>query len=94
MPSALLRYEVSGTGFLRHMVRTMAGTLAEIGLGRRPIDDIPAMLAARQRAAAGRTAPPHGLVLGGRSINDLRGPPSAARSREARPEGFSNAMWS
>jgi tRNA pseudouridine38-40 synthase len=45
------------------MVRTIAGTLAEVGLGRRPIDDIPAMLAARRRAAAGRTAPPHGLVL-------------------------------
>jgi tRNA pseudouridine38-40 synthase len=62
-PGALLRYEASGTGFLRHMVRTMAGTLVEIGRGRRQAADVPAMLATRRRAAAGRTAPPHGLVL-------------------------------
>lgn len=62
-PSALLRYEASGTGFLRHMVRTMAGTLVEVGLGRRGEDDIAAILAARHRSAAGRTAPPQGLVL-------------------------------
>jgi len=62
-PSALLRYEVSGTGFLRHMVRTIAGTLVEVGRGRRAANDIPAMLATRRRAAAGRTAPAHGLVL-------------------------------
>jgi tRNA pseudouridine38-40 synthase len=61
--SPLLRYEASGTGFLRHMVRTMAGTLVDIGRGRRASDDIEAMLASGARARAGQTAPPHGLVL-------------------------------
>ena len=55
-PPALLRYETTGTGFLRHMVRTIAGTLVEVGLGRRPAGDIPVLLASRQRAAAGRYA--------------------------------------
>lgn len=75
MPSALLRYEVSGTGFLRHMVRTIAGTLVEVGRGRRAVDDIPAMLASCRRAAAGRTAPAHGLVLWQVEYEPLPAPP-------------------
>lgn len=54
---------VAGTGFLRHMVRAIAGTLAEIGKGRFPADHIDALLAARDRAQAGPTAPAHGLTL-------------------------------
>src|SRR4051812_22564891 len=54
---------VEGDGFLWHMVRIMVGTLAEVGLGRFVPDDIPGMLAARDRRAAGSTAPPHGLYL-------------------------------
>jgi tRNA pseudouridine38-40 synthase len=60
---ALVTYEVCGDGFLRHMVRSIVGTLVEIGRGRRPpawIDDV---LASRDRHLAGRTAPALGLFL-------------------------------
>jgi tRNA pseudouridine38-40 synthase len=59
----LITYEVSGDGFLRHMVRNIVGTLVEIGRGRRPPEWIDDVLASRSRAAAGRTAPPGGLFL-------------------------------
>jgi tRNA pseudouridine38-40 synthase len=54
---------IDGDGFLRHMVRTIAGTLAEIGDGARPVDDIARILAARDRREAGPTAPACGLTL-------------------------------
>jgi tRNA pseudouridine38-40 synthase len=56
-------YEVTGTGFLRHMVRNIVGTLADIGRGRRPVDDMRRVLESRHRAQASATAPPHGLSL-------------------------------
>jgi tRNA pseudouridine38-40 synthase len=60
---ALLIVEVTGDGFLRHMVRTLVGTLVEIGRGRWPPGEMAAILASRDRARAGPTAPPHGLFL-------------------------------
>ena len=54
---------VRGSGFLWNMVRIIAGTLVEIGLGRYAAGDVPAMLAARNRQAAGQTAPAQGLYL-------------------------------
>ena len=54
---------VDGSGFLWHMVRIMVGTLVEVGLGRTRPDEIPQMLAAKDRAAARPTAPPTGLYL-------------------------------
>ena len=54
---------VEGSGFLWHMVRIMVGTLVEVGLGRFTPDEISGMLAARDRRAAGSTAPPYGLYL-------------------------------
>jgi len=58
-----LRYRVRGTGFLRHMVRNIVGTLVDIGKGRWPAEEMEAILASRSRQRAGATAPAHGLVL-------------------------------
>jgi tRNA pseudouridine38-40 synthase len=51
------------TAFLRHMVRNMVGTLVDVGLGTRTAASMADLLARRDRTLAGRTAPPHGLVL-------------------------------
>lgn len=59
----LITYEVSADGFLRHMVRTIVGTLVEIGRGRRSIAWMSEVLAGCDRSRAGPTAPPEGLVL-------------------------------
>jgi tRNA pseudouridine38-40 synthase len=55
--------EVVGDGFLRHMVRILAGTLIDVGLGRRAAASMPALLAGRDRSRAGRTAPAQALTL-------------------------------
>jgi tRNA pseudouridine38-40 synthase len=52
-----------GRSFLRHMVRNIAGTLIEVGQGRRAAADVAAVLASRERARAGPTAPAHALCL-------------------------------
>lgn len=54
---------VCGNGFLYNMVRIIAGTLMEIGQGKREPMDIYRILDARDRGAAGPTAPAHGLML-------------------------------
>ena len=59
----LLRYTVSGNGFLHHMVRNLVGTFLEIGRGQYPPETVSAILAARNRAQAGPTAPACGLFL-------------------------------
>lgn len=59
----LLRLEISGTGFLRHMVRTIAGTLVDIGRGNMEVDDMRAILETGERARTGQTAPAQGLML-------------------------------
>jgi tRNA pseudouridine38-40 synthase len=61
--SRLIRFEVSGTGFLRHMVRNIVGTLAEIGRKQWPVEEMAAILAAKKRSRAGPTAPGQGLML-------------------------------
>ena len=54
---------VEGTGFLRKMVRTIAGTLIEVGRGRTAPAEIPRIIASRDRSFAGPTAPAEGLYL-------------------------------
>jgi tRNA pseudouridine38-40 synthase len=61
----LLSYEVRGDGFLRHMVRTIAGTLVEVGRGWREPASIAELLRSGRREQAGATAPPQGLFLVG-----------------------------
>jgi tRNA pseudouridine38-40 synthase len=60
---ALVTLDVCGTGFLKHMVRNIAGTVAEVGRGQRRAGDMRALLEGRRRADAGRTAPAAGLFL-------------------------------
>ncbi len=61
--TSLFIYRVRGSGFLHHMVRNLVGTMLDVGRGYRRASEIPAMIAARARAAAGPTAPARGLFL-------------------------------
>lgn len=58
-----VRLTFSGDGFLYHMVRILTGTLLEVGLGERDAAEMAQILAAKDRAAAGKTAPAQGLIL-------------------------------
>lgn len=61
--SMLVTYDVSGDGFLRHMVRNLVGSLVEVGRGQRPPTWMAELLASRDRRQAGPNAPAHGLCL-------------------------------
>ena len=58
-----VRLTFTGSGFLWNMVRILTGTLLEVGLGEREADSMQAVLDARDRTAAGKTAPANGLIL-------------------------------
>lgn len=57
------RIEFEGNGFLYKMVRNITGTLLEVATHKRPIEDLPKILASKDRTQAGQTAPPHALFL-------------------------------
>ena len=59
----LLTIRVTGSGFLYNMVRIIAGTLFDVGIGKIAPEDIPAILEKKDRKAAGPTAPAHGLTM-------------------------------
>jgi tRNA pseudouridine38-40 synthase len=61
--TSMLIYEVSGDGFLHHMVRNIVGTLIEVGRGKLAPKDVVAILQVRDRTKAGPTAPAKGLCL-------------------------------
>lgn len=61
--SPRLIFEVTGNAFLRHMVRTLVGTLVQVGRGLRSTDDVAALLESGERAAAGPPVPAAGLCL-------------------------------
>jgi tRNA pseudouridine38-40 synthase len=74
----LLAYEVTADGFLRHMVRAIVGTLVEVGRGRQRPEWICDLIASRDRARAGRTAPAHGLFLVRVDYGDVQSDPHVA----------------
>jgi tRNA pseudouridine38-40 synthase len=69
--ASLLLLDIRGDGFLRHMVRTIAGTLVEIGRGRLAAAQMPEIVASRDRGRAGPTAPARGLFLVAVEYGDL-----------------------
>jgi tRNA pseudouridine38-40 synthase len=62
-PQDVIVIRVTGTGFLYNMVRIIAGTLIQVGIGELEPQDIEIILAKRERGAAGPTAPAHGLTM-------------------------------
>jgi tRNA pseudouridine38-40 synthase len=58
-----LRIEAYADRFLKQMIRSIVGTLVEVGLKKRTPESLDAILKARDRSAAGKTAPPQGLFL-------------------------------
>jgi tRNA pseudouridine38-40 synthase len=71
----LLIYRVTGTGFLHRMVRNLVGTFLDVGRGALEPDALGAILQARERRAAGPTAPARGLFLVSVAYNGADGEP-------------------
>ena len=59
----VLRFDIEANAFCHQMVRSIVGTLADMGRGRLRAGDMTAVIRARDRQAAGQPAPPHGLTL-------------------------------
>jgi tRNA pseudouridine38-40 synthase len=59
----MLRFEIEASSFCQQMVRSIVGTLVEVGSGKRRAGEMTAVMRSRSRAAAGQPAPPHGLCL-------------------------------
>ena len=69
----MITIRICGNGFLYNMVRIIAGTLISVGMGQIPPDQIEDILNARDRAAAGPTAPARGLTLIGMEYEENAG---------------------
>lgn len=63
--------ELTGNGFLYNMVRIIAGTLVEVGLGNMKPEEIPVIIKGKDRTKAGKTLPPQGLYLVKVEYNEL-----------------------
>jgi tRNA pseudouridine38-40 synthase len=61
--AAIVEFTVSAEGFLRYMVRSIAGTLLEVGREDKSPDTVLEAIVTRDRSLSGATAPPHGLTL-------------------------------
>jgi len=60
---SMIRIKIEASGFLRHMVRIIVGTLIEVGRNKISPEAIPQMIRSKDRTQAGPTAKPHGLTL-------------------------------
>ncbi len=60
---SMIRIQMEGSGFLRHMIRVIVGTLIEVGRGKLASQAIPGILSSKDRSKAGSTAKAHGLTL-------------------------------
>lgn len=63
MPNERIYIELTGSGFLYNMVRIIAGTLVEVGLGKMKPSEVPNIIESGKREKAGKTLPPQGLYL-------------------------------
>lgn len=59
----MLRFDIEGSSFCHQMVRSVVGTLVDVGLGKRKAGEMASIIRARSRSAAGQLAPAHGLCL-------------------------------
>jgi tRNA pseudouridine38-40 synthase len=59
----LLRFEIAASAFCHQMVRSVVGTLVDVGRGKKRAGDLSAIIASQSRASAGQPAPPNGLCL-------------------------------
>jgi tRNA pseudouridine38-40 synthase len=68
----ILRFDIVASAFCHQMVRSLVGTLVDVGRERRKAGDMTAVLAARSRSGTGQPAPPHGLCLWAVEYADVR----------------------
>ncbi len=61
--NGMVRFEIEASSFCQQMVRSIVGTMVDVGRGKRKAGEMAAVVRARSRAAAGQLAPPHGLCL-------------------------------
>ena len=63
MPNNRIYIELTGNGFLYNMVRIIAGTLVDVGIGKIKPEDIKKIIESKDRSLAGKTLQPNGLYL-------------------------------
>lgn len=67
---ALLEFWITADTFMRHMNRVLVGTMLDVAVGNRAVEDFAALLGGAPRSAAAQTAPPHGLALASVTYED------------------------
>jgi tRNA pseudouridine38-40 synthase len=73
----VLRFEIAASAFCHQMVRSVVGTLVDVGRGKRRAGEVTGILEARARSGAGQPAPPHGLCLWSVEYDDRGASPAA-----------------